>query len=360
MAKYQTIVDFSSFVRTFIRSFCIRTITFCLILAVVLASCTSSQEPPEQTNRPEPSAPTLQPSATPRPKVHCPTEEVDHFISEFEITMEEWDDTILLAESTSRMSLAPVIKELQDIKRSTRRMERPECAGYLVDFIIVAMEADIDAFISFLAQESDRTVSNQIIAADKAWALVKNEIESFRNDPYKAYLESDITPAEFETSLITPEPFVLPDDWMEYKVPNGELFVSFPRTWKQEVSEYLKFKSQESDGEITVVVNFIDDKTLLEMESDAGRMFFMKSVLQGIDYDYYNERSANHSNYALNKGFVIRASIRDTESDGIDDTLWAYVITPDEKIALVHARTDKDEFTELSLLIFDEILSSIR
>jgi hypothetical protein len=61
------------------------------------------------------------PIATPAPTVTptpgCDPARTTTFLDDLEALLEEWDDTNALARSTARISLSPVIRDLQDIKR---------------------------------------------------------------------------------------------------------------------------------------------------------------------------------------------------------------------------------------------------
>lgn len=80
---------------------------------------------------------TGEPTATPKPRVSCPDEDVSIYLDDLDNLLEEFDDTVTIAGSTARMSLAPIIQDMQSQKREARRLDRPECANYVQDLVVV-------------------------------------------------------------------------------------------------------------------------------------------------------------------------------------------------------------------------------
>lgn len=178
---------------------------------------------------------TPSPTATPKPRVSCRDDDVETYLEELEFMMEEWDDTVTIAESTSRMSLAPIIQDMQNIKRDARRLDRPECAVYLQDLVTLAMESEITALLAFLTQESDTVVSRKMNAALTIRETVDQELEAFQADAMDAYLKSNVSADTLEEEASKAEPFLLPDGWIDTDIPDSDLTISHPEDWTPEV-----------------------------------------------------------------------------------------------------------------------------
>jgi hypothetical protein len=73
--------------------------------------------------------------------------------------LREWEDAKTLAGSTSRISLAPVISQLQSIERRVESMDVPLSikAAHLV--LIDSMNDTIQGYLYFMAQDDDSIVS---------------------------------------------------------------------------------------------------------------------------------------------------------------------------------------------------------
>ncbi len=80
--------------------------------------------------------------------------------------LQEWDDSISIANQTPRMGLPNVIPDLQDIKRRTAALEIPECFEEAHSFLILYMEYTIDGFLAFMGQEDDEVVNQKFNLAE--------------------------------------------------------------------------------------------------------------------------------------------------------------------------------------------------
>lgn len=328
----------------------------CLLVFVLvtLSSCGISQDTPEIVN-----TPTITP--TPKPKVECPQEEVETYLEEIDYILEEWDDTYLVATSTSRMSLAPIIGELQDIKRDVNRLDRPECAGYLSDIVVVAMESDIGALVSFLSKDSESVVSRKMAGAKKAWEIVDTEIENFEESPFDAYMAFNLTSEEIESSLEEPVEFELSDDWKNVELPASELTFSIPKSWNTELygdeSQFIRINS--TDGTLEIYGGYMPEG-MGNFDSDSGRLFSLQTYLETSDFDYYLEHSANVEVHSLNKAYVVEYSVREDSGDDIIEKILAHILTPEEEVVLFFCETTRDEFAQIELIQIREIFGSIR
>lgn len=77
----------------------------------------------------------------------------------------EWDDLIGLAGSTSRISLSPIIREAQTVRREVMAIAAPDCASEARIFLYISMETSLSAYTSFMAGESDDEVSSALAVA---------------------------------------------------------------------------------------------------------------------------------------------------------------------------------------------------
>jgi len=71
----------------------------------------------------------------------------------FKEIISEWQDTSHRAHSTSRIALAPVIGEMQAIRRKTEKIEVPKCATFAKFLTVKAMNAKVDIFLDFMADK---------------------------------------------------------------------------------------------------------------------------------------------------------------------------------------------------------------
>ena len=131
-------------------------------------ACRTAPEvaPPLPTHTPSP-------TPTPKPRISCPEKEVASYLDQLDLLLEEFDDTAEIAGSTPRMGLGPVIQDLQSLRRNARRLDRPECANYLQNVVVMAIKAEIDAFISFLSKDDDSVVSRKFTASKTVRAKVE-------------------------------------------------------------------------------------------------------------------------------------------------------------------------------------------
>lgn len=90
--------------------------------------------------------------------------------------LEEWEDALAVAGSTSRISLAGPMAELQQIRREAGDIEDvPECATAAHDLLLQAMDDAIDAMLAFAAQEEDTRVTDLM-------EIAANRYESFNRE----------------------------------------------------------------------------------------------------------------------------------------------------------------------------------
>lgn len=145
-----------------------------LALSVMLVACgaAAATVTPAATATPAPTAtPTITPTATPIPTPTptptpaptatvtplpvCSTKDGQKVYDLMKQFAQEWDDALKLADSTPRLSLAPQIAKLQEIRRKVQAQEWPSCAQPAYTLLVQAMDQYINGFISFLGQKPE-------------------------------------------------------------------------------------------------------------------------------------------------------------------------------------------------------------
>lgn len=72
--------------------------------------------------------------------------------------LSEWSDAEKLANSSPRISLAPVVSQLQAIRRKMDGITPGSCVASVHDNFRSSMDESIAGFLAFMAQEPDGTV----------------------------------------------------------------------------------------------------------------------------------------------------------------------------------------------------------
>lgn len=99
----------------------------------------------------------------------CSAGEVTQYADAIRSVSREFADTYTVAANAPRMSLAPVIQDLQAIRRKAEDLAVPECAAPARDALVAYMNVAIEAFTAFMSQKSDRHVATVF---DRANALL--------------------------------------------------------------------------------------------------------------------------------------------------------------------------------------------
>jgi len=109
-----------------------------------------------------------------------PEEEISAYMVEVEPILQEWDDAVAIADSTPRMSLPDRVSELQDIRRKADNLqfENPDIAKAHLE-LVGAMDYGIDAFLSFLAQDSDAEITQAFDRYHSAIGRWETDLEDF-------------------------------------------------------------------------------------------------------------------------------------------------------------------------------------
>jgi hypothetical protein len=97
--------------------------------------------------------------------------------------LNEWNDLVVLADSTSRMNLSPLIRDMQTVRREAMTLEAPHCAASARAHLDLSMDLMATAFTAFMAQESDAVVTAAMkVAADELLAF-NREVETLTDVP---------------------------------------------------------------------------------------------------------------------------------------------------------------------------------
>jgi hypothetical protein len=120
------------------------------------------------------SASLLAPTATPTIDP-CAPELVSAAIEEADGIYARFRDATDLAGSTPRMSLAPMIADMQAIRRDAEAMEMPPCLQDMHKAMIASMNGGIDALQSFLADEDDDVTTALLDVATELAAKYNEE-----------------------------------------------------------------------------------------------------------------------------------------------------------------------------------------
>ena len=97
--------------------------------------------------------------------------------------LSEYEEALALAGKSSRISLAPQVASLQELRRRTAAVEYPECAAKARDHLLAAMERAVDAFLAFMGQEPDTVVNLYFTKAGDDMRLYRDEMLRLANRP---------------------------------------------------------------------------------------------------------------------------------------------------------------------------------
>lgn len=101
--------------------------------------------------------------------IHRATEELGN--------LEEWDDAYDVAASTSRISLAGPISDLQSAMRDVENLEVPGCLAQVKFYRLAGMDLAIAGFLSFMSQADDETVSGLFTQSRVRFARMQISID---------------------------------------------------------------------------------------------------------------------------------------------------------------------------------------
>jgi hypothetical protein len=145
-------------------------------------------------------SPTVQPSPT---QVSC-SEQSKSFISESDILLKKWNDAKRIADTAPRIALSPAITKLQEIERESEGIEVPRCSLIVKDSLIAYMNAQIEAYLSFLSMEPDTTVYAKMNTATSLLEEYKKKMSEIQLTPNGNATQTYITPTPIPQILPTP------------------------------------------------------------------------------------------------------------------------------------------------------------
>lgn len=145
----------------------------CLLIGavVLLGACAPAPVVDVQTVQTQAAQTVIANLATPVP-IAQPTLTCDPspFLQASRSSIDQFDDSSKRASASPRISLSPVVGEMQDIRRTFTALVAPACAQRYQTLVGQAMEAEINGFLSFMKQDPDSTVQSKFSIAQKAWA----------------------------------------------------------------------------------------------------------------------------------------------------------------------------------------------
>lgn len=103
-------------------------------------------------------SPFAEPTITPSPTPTC-AQQTEVYRQEAADWLERFEDATELAASTSRMSLAGPISDMQTLARDVKDIEHPPCADMAQARMENYAATMVDAFLMFLSQEDDADVN---------------------------------------------------------------------------------------------------------------------------------------------------------------------------------------------------------
>lgn len=107
------------------------------------------------------------PTNTPTPTAVPCSVQAAEFVADLEEYFDDWDDTVNLAESTSRIALSPVVSDLQALRREISDLDPPACAGDILAPYIEYTDYTIAGFLNFMENEPDARVASYFDVANR-------------------------------------------------------------------------------------------------------------------------------------------------------------------------------------------------
>ncbi|KAF0108654.1 MAG: hypothetical protein FD146_540 [Anaerolineaceae bacterium] len=108
--------------------------------------------------------------------------DVDAYKASVAPILTEWSDAFALATQTPRISLAPQVEALQDIKREAETLDIPQCAVESHSHLIASMDHSINAMMAFLANKPDAEVNASLQRAQRELNLYADAVEALYPD----------------------------------------------------------------------------------------------------------------------------------------------------------------------------------
>lgn len=121
------------------------------------------------------SAPVPRPTATPDAATCLKQAQASGYSQALDAVARKWDDAAKLASATPRIALTGPLADLMAVRRELEALTPPSCAQAQQDALVAYQNAILDAFVSFMAQDSDATVAAKFDAAKllaQAWGAL--------------------------------------------------------------------------------------------------------------------------------------------------------------------------------------------
>ena len=116
------------------------------------------------------------------PEARC-AKETEVWGAELKPHLDEWNDLVVLADSTSRINLSPLIRDMQIVRREAMKLEAPDCAADARAHLDLSMELMAVAFTAFMAQEKDSVVAATIKVATDELRAFDHEVRALIDLP---------------------------------------------------------------------------------------------------------------------------------------------------------------------------------
>jgi hypothetical protein len=120
-----------------------------LAVAVLLSSCTGTPRPNDGV---------------------CSPQELLTYTTQVEELARRFNDAVQVASATPRMALAPMIVDLQAVRRDAQALEVDTCAADVHDALVDYMDATINLFLAFLGQQSTDQADRDLRSATARFA----------------------------------------------------------------------------------------------------------------------------------------------------------------------------------------------
>ncbi len=121
-------------------------------------------------------------------------------------TLDKFYDATRRADATPRIALSPVIGEMQQIRRDYKNLQHPSCADAYFQYVVAGMDETIEAYISFMGQQSDWIVSIKLTSAANNFQRAKAELAILNNPTFV----NIPTPTLLPTPTLAPIPTLRP------------------------------------------------------------------------------------------------------------------------------------------------------
>lgn len=313
-----------------------------IFLIVFSASCTSS---PKST------------------AVSCESEAVNAYIEELSVQLENFDAAFDMERATSRQDVDVMLQNLQNVFQSVKLLNPPECAIYLQEYVLVSMQTEIDALVSYYSEDSDVIVSRKMEVSNRVREVVKKEFAAFKKNPVDAYTASEVESQNNQNESAEIKSFKLPENWKNVEFGDTQEYIfSIPESWNYSIfgenNAYVELSNPNET--LFILLDTLDESFLGDYQSDTVRLFGVQTQIEMGGWDYYQEDSTNVSLFAKNKTFEFIFSKREYLDNEVTKSIWAIVVTPENQEIFMVINTKQANFAPADLENLRTIYSSIR